>query len=260
MFAASAPTPSPGPQHQMRRHHGALSSVRPASRASTSSVVACLSPGVLLAALEPTTGLALWQRWRRVGLHRAVQAALTREPFSQVAGGPPDHAATALLRGMPVVMRPLGMDIMLLGRLFATLTGSSTVRATGLNMSRTTLTATIMWTPSGCVCSALMPVWERNGSTPTGRLAVWQLSMSASSRERNSRTRRRASCTGHRRSSICRNGCAPGSSCASTNPERSDDHPRQATACHRTLGLSRRWKDPVSNHVLVSIKERGGCK
>jgi uncharacterized protein DUF1826 len=45
-----------------------------------------------------------------------------------VAEGPPDHAARALPRGMSVVMRPLGMDIMLLGRLFATLTGSSTVR------------------------------------------------------------------------------------------------------------------------------------
>jgi len=128
MFAASAPNPSSGPQRLMSRRHGALSAVRPAFRASTSCVVACLSPGVLLAALEPTTGLALWRRSTRAGLHRAIQAALALAPFCEVADGPPDQAARALLRGMPVAMRPLGADIMLLGRLFTTLTGSLTVR------------------------------------------------------------------------------------------------------------------------------------
>jgi Protein of unknown function (DUF1826) len=112
----------------MNRRHGALSAVRPDFRASTSSVVACLSPGVLLAASERTTGLALWHRSTRVGLHRAVQAVLNQAPFWEVAEGPPDQAARALLRGMPVALRPLGVDIMLLGRLFAILTGSASVR------------------------------------------------------------------------------------------------------------------------------------
>ena len=128
MFAVSAPTPSSRSQRQMSWRHGALSAVRPASRAGTSSVVACLSPNVLLAALEPTTGLAIWRRPARGGFRRAIQAALTQAPFCEVAEGPLDHAARALLRGMPVAMRPLGVDIMLLGRLFATLTGRPTVR------------------------------------------------------------------------------------------------------------------------------------
>jgi hypothetical protein len=82
----------------------------------------------LLDALLPSTGLALWHRLARVGLHRAIQVALGLAPFCRVAEGQPDHAARELLRDTPNAMRPLLADIALLGRLFATVVGGGPIR------------------------------------------------------------------------------------------------------------------------------------
>jgi hypothetical protein len=91
-------------------------------------VVECLSPRVLIRALEPAMGLALWHRTGRAALRRAAQAALALAPFCKVAEGTPDRAARELLEDMPAAMRPLGADIRLLGHLFATLSACSQVR------------------------------------------------------------------------------------------------------------------------------------
>jgi hypothetical protein len=117
----------PPPRYRNARHTAA-SVNRPVQNAVASPVVECLSPSVLLRALEPTTGLALWRRPTRVALHRATLAALALEPFCLVAEGTPDQAPRNLLRGLPSAMRPLGEDMALLGRLFTTLTGSNSVR------------------------------------------------------------------------------------------------------------------------------------
>jgi Protein of unknown function (DUF1826) len=79
-------------------------------------------------ALEPTTGLALWHRTGRVALRRAAQAALTLAPFCKVAEGTPDRATRELLQDLSAAMRPLGADIMLLARLFATVSAEPRVR------------------------------------------------------------------------------------------------------------------------------------
>jgi len=108
----------------MDTRSAALSAERPAHPA----VVTCLAPRVLMTALGPTTGLALWRRTGRAASRQAAQAALALAPFCKVAEGPPDHATRELLQDMPAATRPLGADIRLLGRLFATLTASNTVR------------------------------------------------------------------------------------------------------------------------------------
>jgi Protein of unknown function (DUF1826) len=104
------------------------STAQSAAGSARPAVVTGLAPRVLMMALEPTTGLALWRRRGRAASRRGAQAALTLAPFCKVAEGPPDHATLELLKDMPAASRPLGADIRLLGRLFATLTASSTVR------------------------------------------------------------------------------------------------------------------------------------
>jgi Protein of unknown function (DUF1826) len=103
-------------------------SIVSAPPAAAATVVECLSPSILLNALAPRTGLALWRRSARPGLHKATAALLGLPPFCLTAEAAPDQAARILLRRLPVACRPLGEDVALLGRLFATLTGSSTVR------------------------------------------------------------------------------------------------------------------------------------
>jgi hypothetical protein len=101
---------------------------RPVQTAFASPVVESLSPAVLRRVLEPTTGVVLWRRATRVALHRAALAALAMEPFCRVAEGMPGQATRILLRGLSNAIRPLGEDMALLGRLFATLTGRRSVR------------------------------------------------------------------------------------------------------------------------------------
>ncbi len=97
-------------------------------RARRGSVVECLSPSVLQDVLDPAVGLALWQRPARASFHRATAALLALPPFSQTAEGTPEAALRVLLRVLPVAARPLGADIGVLARLFATVTGDSEVR------------------------------------------------------------------------------------------------------------------------------------
>jgi hypothetical protein len=98
-----------------------LHALRPAT-------VQCLSASVLQGALDPAIGLAVWQRPARASLHRSIAALLALPPFSQTAEGCPETAMRALLRTMPFAARPIGVDIGLLARLFAMLTGESAVR------------------------------------------------------------------------------------------------------------------------------------
>jgi hypothetical protein len=100
----------------------------PDTKAGAAAVTACLSSSVLLTALKPNTGLALWRRSARLGLHRAIQAALALPPFSKVAEGPPDVAARELLRELPLPVQPLAGDMARLGRLFTAMTHDHTVR------------------------------------------------------------------------------------------------------------------------------------
>src|ERR1700694_5568047 len=114
-------TPShPTPEVQERAPHSRVGQ-QPRPECGRLSRGGVPVPSVLLRALEPTTGLALWRRPTRVALHRATLAALTLEPFCLVAEGTPDQAPRNLLRGLPSATRPLGEDMALLGRLFTTL-------------------------------------------------------------------------------------------------------------------------------------------
>ena len=70
----------------------------------------------------------LWRRSARLGLNRAIQAALALPPFCNIAEGPPDQAARALLHDMPSNTHKLGADIAMLGRRFAAVTGDRTMR------------------------------------------------------------------------------------------------------------------------------------
>jgi hypothetical protein len=207
----------------MDTHGATLSVEHPADPVSGPAVVECLSPSVLLTVLEPTTGLALWHRTGRAASCRAAQAALTLAPFCKVAEGTPDHATGELLQDMPAAMRPLGADMRLLGHLFVSLSRCSRVR---IRLEHVVDDACRQHHVdlSDCVCSAPMSAWGRIGSTRQASNAAWLLSMSLSSKDRNSRIPRRDSCIALRRSSTCRNSSAPGSFCVSTNPECSDDH------------------------------------
>jgi Protein of unknown function (DUF1826) len=125
--AESLPRPVPGDRG------GLLTDPAPPARATLiharrPSVVECLSAAVLQDALDPAVGLALWRRPVRASLYRPTTALLTLPPFSQTAVGCPGTALRALMRALPLAARPLGADIGLLARLFATLTGESEVR------------------------------------------------------------------------------------------------------------------------------------
>jgi len=122
------PASPPLPPHGPSRRQGGLADGRQAPDVNLPAVVACPSPATLLAACEPSVGLAFWRRPGRVALRRAIEAALVLHPFSEVAEGAPDVAARTLLRRMPARMGPLRIDLTLLGRLFATLTGDPEVR------------------------------------------------------------------------------------------------------------------------------------
>jgi hypothetical protein len=127
MFIAPASPPLPQP-HGLSRPRRAIPDGRQAPDAHVRAVVACLSPTALLAAREPTVGLAFWRRPGRAGLRPAIESALALPPFGEVAEGVPDEAARALLRPMPARMRPLRAELAMLGRIFATLSGDPVVR------------------------------------------------------------------------------------------------------------------------------------
>jgi hypothetical protein len=97
-------------------------------RGPAAIVVECLSPSVLLRIHEPKTGLALWRRPTRVGLHRAAVALLAPDPFCVTAEGDPGPASRALMRDLPVAGRMLEQDIAFLARLFAKVTQAASVR------------------------------------------------------------------------------------------------------------------------------------
>jgi Protein of unknown function (DUF1826) len=82
----------------------------------------------LLAALQPTIGLALWRRPPRPVLHRPIATLLGIDPFCRTAEGRPDAATRDLMRTLPVGARLLGEDMLCLGRLFATVTDTPMVR------------------------------------------------------------------------------------------------------------------------------------
>jgi len=132
MLAARSLIPSASPfrwpQRRMSARHTAMSVNRPVQNAVAASVAECLSPSVLWSVLRPTIGLALWRRPARAVLHRPVAALVGLKPFCHVAAGSPESAARTLMRALPVAARPLGEDIIVLGRLFAALTNTSTVR------------------------------------------------------------------------------------------------------------------------------------
>ena len=201
----------------MDTRSAALSAERPAHPA----VVTGLAPHVLMTALEPTTGLALWRRRGRAASRRGAQAAFALAPFCKMAEGPPDHATRELLQDMPAATQPLGADIRLLGRLFTTVTASSTVR---FRLEHVVDDACRQHHVDSvrlrllCTYAGLGTDWIRQGQN-----AAWPRSMSASSRDQNSRIPHRESCTALRRSSICQNSGAPGFFYASTNQEFSDD-------------------------------------
>ena len=128
MHATSAHSPSPEPESPVIRRDTASAAEQREAGIGAGPVSACLSSGVLEAVLQPTTGLALWRRSARLGLNRAIQAALALPAFSKVAEGPADQAAWALVRDMPLEMRPLGEDMAKLGRLFASVTKDHAMR------------------------------------------------------------------------------------------------------------------------------------
>jgi hypothetical protein len=128
MHATSAHSPAPEPESPAIRPDTASAVEQLGASSGAGPVSACLSSGVLRAVLQPATGLALWRRPARPGLNRAIQTALALPPFSKVAEGPADQAARALVRDMPLEMRPLGEDMAKLGRLFASVTQDHTVR------------------------------------------------------------------------------------------------------------------------------------
>lgn len=106
-----------------------MSSCLPAIRLEGPSATrACLSPTVLLTALQPTISLAVWRRPTRIGLHRPIATLLTVKPFCRAVEGSPDTATRALMSSLPIAARPLGADISLLARLFAVLTNAAAVR------------------------------------------------------------------------------------------------------------------------------------
>jgi hypothetical protein len=109
-FWVAVPTPEP---------------VRPGGPPAFAS---CLSPAVLLAALQPKIGLALWRRPPRPALHRPIATLLGVEPFCRTAEGRPETAIRDLMRTLPAGARLLGEDMLRLGRLFAILTGAAVVR------------------------------------------------------------------------------------------------------------------------------------
>lgn len=191
-------------------------------QAAGSGVVECLSPGVLRRVLEPAVGLALWHRTGRAALRRAAQAALALAPFCKVAEGAPDHAARELLQGMPAAMRPLGADIRLLGRLFATLSACSQVRFRLEHVADDAcrqhhvdaVSLRLLCTYAGLGTDWIDPAGAHRRMSPF-EVGVFKGG--------NSRTSRRASCTVLHRSSICHNSFAPGFFCASTNRECSDE-------------------------------------
>jgi hypothetical protein len=127
MFIAPASPPLPQP-HGLSGRRRAIPDGRQAPDTHVRAVVACLSPTALLAAREPTVGLAFWRRPALAGLRPAIESALALPPFGEVAEGVPDEAAHALLRRMPARMRPLRAELAMLGRLFATLSGDPVVR------------------------------------------------------------------------------------------------------------------------------------
>lgn len=96
--------------------------------ATPGAVASCLSPAIFRAAQQNDTGLVLWRRAARLGLNRAIQAALALPPFCTIAEGPPDQAARALLRDMQGDMHALGADIAMLGRRFAAVTADHAIR------------------------------------------------------------------------------------------------------------------------------------
>jgi hypothetical protein len=83
---------------------------------------------VLLRVREPETGLALWRRTTRVGLHRAVGALLATDRFCLTAEGDPGSSSRALMRDLPVAGRALEQDVAILARLFETVTQAAAVR------------------------------------------------------------------------------------------------------------------------------------
>jgi hypothetical protein len=92
------------------------------------AVVACLSPAVLLAALQPTIGLAFWRRAARPALYRPTATLRGVEPFCRTAEARPETAIRDLMCTLPVGARPFGEDTLRLGRLFAIPTGTTVVR------------------------------------------------------------------------------------------------------------------------------------
>ena len=101
---------------------------RASPRGPAAIVVECLSPSVLLRVREPETGLALWRRPTRVGLHRAIGALVAADRFCLTAEGDPGSASRALMRDLPVAGRALEQDVAILARLFATVTQAAAVR------------------------------------------------------------------------------------------------------------------------------------
>lgn len=128
MYVTPVPSLPPEPSGSISLRSPGASHEGPQAEVGVPQISSCLSPGVLLTALQPGTGLAIWRRSPRVGMHRAIQSALDVAPFCKAAGGSPRQATKELLRDMPLAMRPLGEDIARLGHLFATVTREPTLR------------------------------------------------------------------------------------------------------------------------------------
>jgi hypothetical protein len=186
------------PASQTRHLRGPMSGAhQPRTRVSlrgpAAIVVECLLPSVLLRVREPGTGLALWRRPTRVGLHRAVGALLATDRFCLTAEGDPGAASRALMRDLPVAGRTLEHDVAFLARLYV------------------------------CDCFALMPDQARNGSTRLANAAVCQGFRSAFSRAPPTRRQPHACCIVRRRLSTCHHAAAPASCFVSMNWKRPGD-------------------------------------
>ena len=99
---------------------------RPAD--ATPVVSTGLSSSVLMRIRQPTTGLAIWRRPARLTLSQPAAALLAFPPFSRVAEGNPAHVLRSWATVLPAASRRLLGDVLLLARLFATVTGTETVR------------------------------------------------------------------------------------------------------------------------------------
>jgi hypothetical protein len=91
-------------------------------------IVACLSPSVLMRALLPTTGIALWQRPAKASLHRPASALCALPPFCHAIEDCPDRAIRMWSQFLPSTSRPLLRDVLRLANLFAEVTSLQQVR------------------------------------------------------------------------------------------------------------------------------------